>query len=196
MPCANHMEAPRATIRSFIQITAAELFFHLTGYRSTTVRLAAVVPASMSLLSTHSPRWSNTAAARASVAGGLLRLIQAALVPESRIRHPELLEAIIAPMATPTGISTLLSSLEHGATFLTAKSAACLYWVVTHRGGKLDCLDIAVAQVQLPSATTSRSHCCLPCSHQTPRPYACHHHDNSAGNPDPSRGSRVPCLGS
>lgn len=156
LPCANHIEDRSATIRSLVQITAAELFFHMTGYRTATVRLAAVVPAALSLLSTHRPQWSNTAAARASVAGGLLRLIQAALVPESRIRHPELLEAIIAPMATPSGTTTLLSSLEHGATFLTAKSAACLYWVVTHRGGKLDCLDTAVAQVQLPPATASR----------------------------------------
>lgn len=154
-----------------VQITAAELFFHMAALRTTTVRLSAVVPAALSLLSTPGPLWSNTAAAHASIAGGLLRLIQSALVPASRIRHPELLKTILAPMATPSGTATLLSALSHGATNLTAKSAGCLYWVVSQRAGDLGGLDAYIATVLPPSmssisqpAASRAPHPLLPCS--------------------------------
>lgn len=128
----------------------------MAALRTTTVRLSAVVPAALSLLSTHGPLWSNTAAAHASIAGGLLRLIQSALAPASRIRHPELLKTLLAPMATPSGTATLLSALSHGPTNLTAKAAGCLYWVVSQRAGDLSCLDISVATV-LPPRTSPLS---------------------------------------
>ena len=121
----------------------------MAASRQGAVRLVPLVPAALTLLSTHRPQWSNIAAAHASIAGGLLRLIQCALAPAVRIRHPDLLSTIIAPMATPSGTKTLLAALAHGAAALTAKAAGCLYWVVAHREGQFDCLDTAVALARL-----------------------------------------------
>jgi hypothetical protein len=131
-----------------VQLTAADLFRAMSTVPGAAPRLATVVPAALALLSSRTPAWAHMHVARESTASALLNLIHSALRPDIRIKHPGLLDAVIAPLATSAGAQTLLMSARQGTTELTSKSAACLYWVVVHQRGDVAFLTREVVQVR------------------------------------------------